>query len=239
MADEAKNAPAEESKQAETVVAPEVKEPTIAEALNTKTPEPKMVPEAALIEIKKENKQMAKDLKALQKSIEDGAGKKEVSADLRALGEKHNVDAEFLQDFAAAVRVQTEADVSRDFDSKLKPLQDKEREADVNSKFTSIFDKTMEELPEFRNIAKRETVKALAFLPENANKTFKQILEDNFGHLITGKRTLEKTVNRGGKDDAEIDMAKASKDQEYFKEIMADPATRKKYNEGLAKRLRL
>lgn len=237
MADEAIVAPAEESKPEPVTEA--VKEETVSEMLGSKKEEPKMVPEAALIEIKKENKQMAKDLKALQRSIEDGATKKEVSTDLRALGEKHNVDPDFLQEFAAAVRSQAENDVKQEFDSKLKPLQDREKAAEIDQKFTNVFDKTMEELPEFKNIAKRETVKSLSLLPENANKTFRQILEDNFGHLIPGKRTLEGTKPRGGKDDAEIDQSRATKDPEYFKEIMSDPGLKKKYNDGLAKRLKL
>ncbi len=238
MADEVKDAPVVEPKITPETPAVEPKpepkvEQTVKEALDPK-PEPKMVPEAALIEIKKENKQLAKDMKALQKSIEDGAGKREVSSDLKALGEKHNVDPEFLEEFAAAV----ETKAKKEFDATLKPLQEKEKAAELDQKFTSVFDKTMEELPEFKNIAKRETVKSLSLLPENANKTFRQILEDNFGHLIQGKRTLNPTVPRGGNDAVEIDKAKADRDPAYFAEIMANPILKKKYNEEMTKGLK-
>jgi len=232
-------APVAEPKVTETPVVEAPKEQpkveqTVKEALETK-PEPKMVPEAVLIEMKKENKQLAKEMKDLKKSIEEGATKKEVSADLKSLGEKYNVDPNFLEEFANT----TKAEAEKEFNAKLKPLEDEKKAAEQTSKFNAVFDKTMEELPEFSKIAKRETVKALSLLPENANKTFRQILEDNFGHLVQGKRTLNPTVPRGGNDAIEIDMARATRDTEYFQQIMADPLLKKKYNEGMGKRLRL
>src|SRR5260370_39242204 len=81
MAEQPTVAPVAEPKvttEAPVVEAP--KEPTVKEALDGKPKdEPRMVPEAALIEIKKENKALAKDLKALQKRIEEGSTKREVS----------------------------------------------------------------------------------------------------------------------------------------------------------------
>ena len=231
-------APVAEPKVTETPVVEAPKEQpkveqTVKEALETK-PEAKMVPEAVLIEMKKENKQLAKEMKALQKSIEDGATKKEVSADLKGLGEKYNVDPNFLEEFAAT----TKAKAEEEFNAKLKPLEDERKAAEQTSKFNAVFDNVMEERPEYSKIVKRETLKALSMLPENKDKTFGQILEDNFGHLIQGKRTLNPTTPRGG-ENIEIDMQKASRDTEYFKEVMADPLLKKKYNENLGKRLRL
>lgn len=217
-----------------TPVVPEVKEPTVKEALDPK-PEPKMVPEAALIEIKKENKQLAKDMKALQKKIEEGGDKKEVSADLKALGEKYNVDSEFLAEFRDSVKAQA----NEEFEAKLKPIEEKEKAAETDKRATEVINKALEELPEFKTIVKQDTLKSLMQLPANANKTIRTIMEENFGHLVTGKRTLQPSIPGGGKEAAEIDHAKAAKDPEYFAQIMSDPASKKKYNEGMAKRLKL
>jgi hypothetical protein len=94
-------------------------------------------------------------------------------------------------------------------------------------------------MPEYKNIANKDVIKSLSLDPKNANKTFAKILEDSYGHLITGKKTLEKTTVRGGNSDSPIDFNKAAKDMEYYKEIMANPELKKKYNESLTDRIKL
>lgn len=241
---EAKIVPAEESKQTETVEtkaeSKETKEDVkIGDALKTKeeskdTKEVKMVPEAVLIEYKKENKQMAKDLKDLKTLVESGATKKEVSTDIKALADKHNVDADFLSEFAETVRKEASADA----EAKIKPIEEKENAKKRDEIFNEHFDKTLEELPEFKKLVNKDVIRSLAFDPKNANKTFAQIFQESYGHLVTGKKTLEPTKPRGGAKDTGIDFSRARSDSEYFKEIMADPELKKKYNEDLPNRLR-
>ena len=105
--------------------------------------------------------------------------------------------------------------------------------------FTEHFTKTMAEMPEYEKIVNRDVIKTLALDPRNANKTFAQIIESAYGHLITGKRTLETTKPGGGKEDTTIDFNKARSNGEYFKEIMADPELKKQYNSEIEKRLKL
>jgi hypothetical protein len=247
---EAKVAPVAEDKKIEPVEAKTEpksddkgeKEVKIGDALKTsdkKEPaedKPRMVPEAVLIEYKKEAKAATKALEDLKKTIEDGATKKEVSKSIKDLAEKHNVDAEFLRDFADAVKKEAEAEVEEKVSARIKPITDKESADKVDKIFSEHFDKTLEAMPEYKAVVNKEVIKSLALDPKNANKTFAKIFEEAYGHLVTGKRTLETTKPRGGKDDTEIDFAKARKDAEYFKEIMSDPQLKKKYNEGIAER---
>lgn len=233
-------APEEESKETKTVEAPaEVKkEETIGEALRTEkeseVKEPKMVPESVLIEYKKESKSVRKELDALKKSIEDGSTKKEVSQSLKEIADKHNVDANFLNEFATAVKKEAESDADEKLSQKMKPIEEKASAEKRDKIFEEHYDKTLAEMPEFAKIINKDVIKTLAFDPKNANKTFAQIFQDSYGHLVTGKKTLEPTTARGGKEDATIDLAKARRDTEYFKEIMADPELKKKYNEDIA-----
>lgn len=197
---------------------------------------PRMVPESVLIEYKKESKEVRKELDALKKSIEDGASKIEVSADLKTLAEKHSLPPEFLQEFADAVR----KEAKEDFESKMKPIEEKENAAKREKIFDEHFDKTMSEMPEYSKLVNKEVIKALAFDPKNANKSFAQIFESAYGHLVTGKKTLDTTKARGGKEDTStVDIKRAQSDPAYFKEVMADPELKKIYNEGLAQRNRL
>ena len=240
MTDEVKKVPDEESKEtnpAETVADTTKKDETVGNALNTKK-EAKMVPEAVLIEYKKENKQIAKELKDLKEFIESGATKKEISMDLKELADKHNVDADFLNEFASAVQKKAQADTEEKLNSKIRPIEEKENAKKRDEIFDKHFDKTLEDMPEFKGIVNKDVIKALALDPQNENKTFTQIFNDSYGHLITGKKTLESTKPRGGAEDVAIDFNKASTNPEYFKEIMADPELKRKYNEDIATRNR-
>lgn len=220
------------------------KEVTVGDALDNKEPkkEPKMVPEAVLIEAKRQTKAAQKALKDLQANIESGASSEEVNIDLDTIAAEYpDVDPNFLKKFAKAVSAQAKAEAKAETEEEIKPIKEKERAAEVDKIFTEHYDKTLDAMPEYKDIANKEVVKTLSLDPKNANKTFAQILELAYGHLVKGKRTLEKEVKpRGGKeDDTEIDMKKANADPAYFKEIMADPELKKQYNAGLAKRLQL
>jgi len=236
MAEEVKVAPVVESKDtkpAETKVETPAKEVAkdvkVGEALKTveEKKEPKMVPEAVLIEYKKESKEVRRELDALKKSIEEGATKKEVSTDMKALAEKHGVEPEFLKDFAAAVRKEAKADA----EAEVRPIKDAEQASKLEKIFNENLDKTLEEHPEYKKLIVKKDVRRAAFDPENSDKTFAQILEDSYGHLVTGKKTLESTKARGGKEVTGVDYARAKVDGEYFKEIMADPELKKQYND--------
>lgn len=242
-------APAAESK-AEPVAAkvePKVEakaapEASVGELLQGKSEAPKeqkMVPESALLEYKKENKEIWKELKKTQALVADGATKKEVAGSIEAIAEKHNVSKEFLKELSSVIKAEADAEVDEKVSSKLKPIQDKENASRIDKIFGEHYDKTLESMPEYKDIASRDVIKSLTLDPANANKTFAQLLENAYGHLVKGKRTIEAAKSRGGREPAEVDFKRASSDSEYFKEVMADPALRKEYNANLSKRLRL
>lgn len=244
MAEEAKTTAEEQVNNTEAVTEAEVKdqkEETVGEAISEKKVEkPESVPLASFLELKKDNKELAKQLKEIQKSIEAGASKKEVSTDLRALAEEHNVDVDFLTKLSDALKAQNEKDIDEKVSAKLKPLEDKEKQEKINAIFEEKFGKALEAMPEYKDIVNKEVIKSLSLNPAYQNKTWRQIIEGAYGHLITGKKTLESSTARGGKDDnQDVDIDRAGKDSKYFSEVMANPELKKKYNASLAERLKL
>jgi hypothetical protein len=236
---EAKDAQEVESKETETVTEAVVEtktEETVGEVLNPEKKEPKLVPEAVLLEYKNANKELKRDLKELKTLIESGASKKEVSTDLKAIAEEHNVDLDFLEKLTLALEARADEKVS----SKLKPLEEKERLSKINEVFEASYAKAIEKMPEYKDIASKEVIKSLSLDPANQNKTWTQIIEGAYGHLIQGKKTFESSAPSGLKgDDQEVDFDKARKDPNYFTEVMANPTLKEKYNKGLAERLKL
>ena len=246
MTDEVKVAPAVESKEPATAPAEaapaetKVEDVTVGEIIKPEErKEPKMVPEAALLEYKKEAKELGKELKEIKKMMEDGASQKEVSGDVKSIADEFGLTESAVEKLIRKVGETTKAEYDKEIEAKLKPLQDKERSENVSKTFNEHFDKLMESMPEYKSIASREVIKSLSLDPNNANKTFAKILEESYGHLVSGKKTLEKTQARGGNSDAPIDFNRAKKDMEYYKELMASPETKAEYNKGLMERLRL
>jgi hypothetical protein len=245
MAEEAKPAPAvevkPEVKTEEKAPAAEVKAETIGDVLETKDKKEKKeetVPLAAFLEVKNDNKELRKDLTALQRKIEAGATTEDVKADIDAIGEEFGVDKNFLKKLASAIRKEADKDAEEKLATRIKPIEEKERAAKIDKVFNEHFKKAMAEMPEYADIVNPDVIKALSLQPSNQNKTFPQLIEETYRKALpAGKRTLETTTPRGGKSPEAIDFDRARKDPKYFDEIMADPDLKKEYNANLTERI--
>lgn len=257
MTDEVKAPNSTEDKTAETEATPEIPkegqaepqteaqpELTVSEALKkadeVKEEKPRLVPEAVLLEYKSQNKELKKDLKELKELIESGATRKEISEDLRDIAAEHDIDPKFLKKLADNIKTETSKELEEKFASRMKPIEDKERAQRLNTIFDEHYNKALDAMPEYKDVASKEIIRLLSLSPANANKTFKQILKDAYGNLVSGRKTMETSKSRGGENlITEIDFRRASRDMEYYDQIMADPVLKAQYNKDLGKRIRL
>lgn len=217
------------------------KEETIGEVLNPgeAKKEAETVPLSALIDLKKTDKEQKKQIKELQKKLEDGVAAEQAAPDIDALVEEFpDLDPKFLKKFVALARAEAKKEAESEITNKLKPIREKETADALNARFETHYAKVIEAMPEYAKIANKEVIKTLSLSPKNANKTFTQIIEESYGHLVTGKRTVDASSPRAGKnDDAEVDAERAAKDPAYFKEVMSNPTLKQKYNEKMTDRL--
>jgi hypothetical protein len=220
---------------------PAAKEETVEEALGTKVKEvaPPTVGLDKFLELKNDNKELRKDLKALTDKLEAGATKAEVSDDIAAIAEEFGVDKTFLGKLAASIKSQADKDAEDRIASKMAPIEEKERREKIDNAFNLHFKGAIERQPEYAEVANPLVIKVMSLMPENASKTFSQLLEEAYGNSIQGKRTIETTKPGGGKEPQPIDTARATSDPAYYEEIMANPTMKAEYNKGLAKRLGL
>lgn len=225
--------PAEVVKKTETPA--EVAEETIGEKLTPK--ENSTVPLSTFLELKKENKAAKQDLAELQTKIEDGASAAEVSKGIKEIAKEHNVDENFLSEFANTVKAQAEKEIDSKIEEKLKPLQAEDNAKKIDEIFNSNFDKVLESRPEFDGIVNKAVIKTLALDPANKNKTFTKIIEESYGHLVKGAKTIEASTP-GKADIQELDKTKL-KDPAYMKQVLANPTLKKEYNAGLIERLNM
>lgn len=213
----------------------EPKGKTMEEILGEK--EDDSVPLATFLELKKEKKEIEKQLKEIKESAEKGATKAEIKEDLKALADKYDVDPNFLADLSTIVYSKAKEEADEVVNSKLKPLEAKDKQEKINKIFNEHYENVMAEMPEYAEVVNKDVIKSLSLLPENAKKTFQQIIEETYGKTVSGKSTMESATPRGGKD-VDVDFSKMT-DPAYYKQVMQNPELKKKYNEGIAGRLRL
>lgn len=219
---------------AEVTATTETTEQTIGDVLDTQVAEPvkeNTVPEHKFLDEKKGRKEAEKRLKDLEEQIKNGATKKEVSSDLSSIAKEYDIDPAFLEKLEQSIRSKTEKDLEDKFSSKFKPLEDKERMEKIDKAFETHYAQAINSMPEFKDIVNPSVIKALSLMPQNASKTFPQLIEETYGNAITGKRTIQSTTPGGGKDDEPLDVSRAEKDIEYLKQVLADPKKKAQYNE--------
>lgn len=192
----------------------EAAEPTVADLHETAT-EATPKKKVDVVPIARLNKEIQK-----RKDLE-----KELS-DLRA----ELLDDDSVTDVEETPEVQQLAE-------RLDKVEKKEQLLKMEASFTANLNKTLESYPEFKDIVNVEVIKEMAFNPKNANKTYKQLLDDAYGNAIAGRRTIETTTPRGGAKDTTVDMKRAQTDGEYRRSVLADPELKKQYNQGLTDRV--
>lgn len=211
------------------------KKETIAEALKTE-PKAETVGLDKFLDNKRELKQANARVKELEDAIKDGATKVEITDDINAIAEEFDIDKNFLAKLAKSLSVKAKREAEEEISSKLKPLEERERSEKLDKAFKKHFKAAMEDMPEYADIVNENVIKAMTMQPENADKTFADIIEETYGGAIRGKRTAETTTPRGGKEPAPLDFAKARKDNAYFKEVMSDPKLKAEYNAEMLKK---
>ena len=241
---ETKDAPVVEEKDTkEEVVEKDTKEvekeATVGEQLGTdkkeveSKPQAKTVPEAVFLDLKSE-------LKELKQSIKDNdKSKSEIVGDMDDIAKKYDIKPEFLNELVGAIQTKTKKEFDAELEDRLKPLKDKEKSEKIETAFSKAYDKAIESAPEFKDVVNREVIKALSLNPANASKTFKQIMEESYGHLVTGKRTLDHSGGSGrAETPGKVDFDRISKDTKYYAEVMTNPTLRAEYNSNMTDRLK-
>lgn len=242
MAEEAKDTQVDAG--AETIVTEttteKTEEKTISEIINNdekKEEAPQTVGLDKFLEVKNQKKELQKELNDLKSRLERGEDMGDIGLDLDALAEEHDIDKGFLTKLVNTIKTQAEKSLDERIDKKLAPITAKEKAEKIDKAFKTAFDGAIENMPEYKEVVNPEVIKTLSLDPKNANKTFTQLIEETYGNAITGKRTIETTKPGGGKEPTEVDFDKAAKDPEYFKEVMANPDLKKKYNAKLTDRI--
>lgn len=211
-------------------------EPKLQDFQADPEPKPNEVPENIPYDRFKEVNDKSKEKDAIiadltQKLADKNATPEEVREDLKEIAEQHNLDPVVLGQITKAIEAKALAKV----DEAVKPITERERQAQADATFERMYAEVIEANPEYKDIANKDVIKQLAFNPANADLTLSQLLGKTYGGSVKAPEpspTMEKDPTpRGGSDKVEkLDFARAQTDSEYFKQVMADPKLKKEYN---------
>lgn len=213
-------------------------EPTLEATLSDLQPEAPKVPDAipydrfkAVNDDKKALEDTVKDLTEKLAAKESAPTATEVRSDLTEIAQQHGLNPEVLGQVASAIEAKAMAAV----DAAVAPVTQRERQTAANTAFEKMYSDALENNPEYQDVANKEVIKQLAFIPANANLTFSQLLEKTYSGVVKpaeGKPTMETTKPRGGGEDhSKVDFERAQKDADYMKQVKADPGLLKDFNE--------
>jgi len=194
----------------------------------------KKTPESVPFEV---FKALKKDMKELKQKLEEKDNQNQAIevTDLETLAKKYNVNQSFLNELATTIDKKN----AEKYEKRLEGIEAENASVKIERAFSDGFKKAMKNLPEFKGIVNPNVIKTLSMDPSNSNKTFTQLIKETYGSALPGKSSLESTKPGSREADTSVDFDKAKKDPVYFKEVMADPAKKKAYNENLVKTIRI
>jgi hypothetical protein len=185
------------------------------------------IPRSSLNKEIERRKELEHQLETLRKETESGKKTSaEVDEDIETIAKENGLDVDVLNKIASAIKKTAAADI----EEKLRPLTEREENSRKEAIFNQHFNRALENMPEYKGVVNPEVIRQLAFLPANGNKTYAQLIQETYGNVTKGRDTVETTVARGGNTDGELDFARARKDTSYFKDVMANPVLKEKYN---------
>lgn len=216
------NAPQEGSLEAAVNTEAEAKE-------ETTTQEPKVVPEAAFLALKKELKEIKQEMKEAKGSAQT---KIEVQGYNELTQKYPDVSPEFIQDMLGAATKEAQSKIEAKYSPIIEKQEIEKKEAAFNKAFDNLFEKTLQENPDLPKNIDKELIKELALTPKYRNVPLNDILVKMYASEPKGKASSENEI-RSAADVVSDVVDFGSITNEQKKSIMEDPKARSKYFDWL------
>jgi hypothetical protein len=187
--------------------------------------EPKVVPEAAFLELKSELKALKKELKDAKTSEQKAV----IVSDIRDLTEKYpDVDKSFIQDILNSATIEATKKIEEKYTPILQKQEQEKKIQEFNKAFDNLYEKTLNENPELPSNIDKEIVKTLAMTPAYRKIPLSEVIKKIYGESVQDKTTTENDMRVGAdKIDDIVSFEKITPEQK--KAIMSDEKSRKKY----------
>jgi hypothetical protein len=187
--------------------------------------EPKVVPEAAFLELKSELKALKKELKDAKTSEQKAV----IASDIRDLTEKYpDVDKSFIQDILNSATIEATKKIEEKYTPILQKQEQEKKIQEFNKAFDNLYEKTLNENPELPSNIDKEIVKTLAMTPAYRKIPLSEVIKKIYGENTPSKITTENETRTGAdKIDDIVSFEKITPEQKKL--IMSDEKSRKKY----------
>lgn len=187
--------------------------------------EPKVVPEAAFLELKSELKALKKELKDAKTSEQKAV----IVSDIRDLTEKYpDVDKSFIQDILNSATIEATKKIEEKYTPIIQKQEQEKKIQEFNKAFDNLYEKTLNENPELPSNIDKEIVKTLAMTPAYRKIPLSEVIKKIYGESVQDKTTTENDMRVGAdKIDDIVSFEKITPEQKKL--IMSDEKSRKKY----------
>lgn len=189
------------------------------------TPEPKVVPEAAFLSLKKELKELKQELKESKSSEQKAV----LSAGIEELSSKYpDVSPDFIKDMLSSATKEATKTIEEKYTPILAKQEQKEKQVAFDTAFDNLFERTLQENPDLPKNIDKELVKELAITPKYRNVKLIDVVNKIYSPTVEAKSSSENDMRTGAdRVDDIVSFDKINPDQK--KAIMADPKSRSKY----------
>jgi len=162
----------------------------------------------------------------------------EVNDEIRRLGQEYGVDESFLIKLVSTVESSTkqkiQQELEKDYNPKLAKIEQERQMEKLEKRFSEVYKETLKNNPEYKGLANKDVIKALAFNPINAKKTLPQLLEEAYGGAIQNKKSIESA--HASREPQELDVNRVK--GEEWNQVESDPTTREKWAKSAEEQIR-
>jgi hypothetical protein len=186
---------------------------------------PETVPLAKYLDGKAAHKEEVQTLQARIEELENAQPsapviKATVPEDSQSIADAIGADPEAVEMILAAAAARNAP--------QLKKIAEQEKAKKADDALETLYAETVKANPEFA-VANKEIIKQLALNPRNAQKTMTQLIEETYGTVLPGKKTME--TSNTGTEEISTDFSKLSENE--LDSLLSTPDGAAKYDKFL------
>lgn len=186
-------------------------------------------------------KNKSRELESLVAELSKSKGSDTIEGRLSTLADKYDASPELLKEVEKVI-AESQKSAIDSVDEKIKAilpeiteLKNEKRAKEFDTVFKERFNALVEDMPEYKDVANVEVLKALAQLPQNAHLTLQGLVESTYGSAVRGRKSIETGTPTGDGNKTQIDFSKMTDDD--WEKVKSNPELKAQYGEYIQKNL--
>lgn len=208
--------------------------PDLPEEPQDKEPnEPDTVPLATFLELKKDMKELKKEVEGASSKSQEKKVAIEGIDDLRR--KYPDVNEDFISDMLSSATAEATKKIEAKYEPIIQRQEAEKKQAAFDRAFDKLYNETVEANPDLPKSIDKDAIKALAISPQYRNTPLSELLQKMYGGVVQEGKSSSETAMRASADRVEDIVSFDNITPEQKNLIMKDDKVRKKYFDWLDK----